>query len=142
MIPADIRLLSAKDLFVNQSALTGEAMPIEKHPLTGAGNQQAPSDMPNICFMGSAVVSGVGRGVVIHTGRNTAFGEVADAIAGQRILTAFDTGITRFTWMMLGLIAIMVPLVFLINGLSKGNWFDALFLQSPWRSASRPKCCL
>lgn len=126
MIPADIRLLSAKDLFVNQSALTGEAMPLEKHVQTGMGNQQTPSDMPNICFMGSAVVSGVGRGVVIHTGRNTAFGEVADAIAGQRVLTAFDTGITRFTWMMLGLITIMVPLVFLINGLSKGNWFEAL----------------
>lgn len=126
MIPADIRLLSAKDLFVNQSALTGEAMPLEKHVQTGMGNQQTPSDMPNICFMGSAVVSGVGRGVVIHTGRKTAFGEVADAIAGQRVLTAFDTGITRFTWMMLGLIAIMVPLVFLINGLSKGNWFEAL----------------
>lgn len=126
IIPADVRLLSAKDLFVNQSALTGEAMPLEKHAQPGAGGPQPTSDMPNICFMGSAVVSGVGRGVVIHTGRNTAFGEVADQIAGQRVLTAFDTGITRFTWMMLGLIAIMVPLVFLINGLSKGNWFEAL----------------
>ena len=126
MIPADVRLLSAKDLFVNQSALTGEAMPLEKHAQPGAGDPQSTSDMPNICFMGSAVVSGVGRAVVIHTGRNTAFGEVADQIAGQRVLTAFDTGITRFTWMMLGLIAIMVPLVFLINGLSKGNWFEAL----------------
>jgi Mg2+-importing ATPase len=126
MIPADIRLLSAKNLFVNQSALTGEAMPLEKHAEPGTANQQAPSDLPNICFMGSAVVSGVGRGVVIHTGRNTEFGEVADEIAGQRQLTAFETGITRFTWMMLSLIAIMVPLVLLINGISKGNWFEAL----------------
>lgn len=126
MIPADVRLLSAKDLFVNQSALTGEAMPIEKHSQADARQPQAPSDLSNICFMGSTVVSGVGRGVVVHTGSRTSFGEVADQIAGTRELTAFDKGIERFTWMMLALIAVMVPLVFLINGLSKGNWFEAL----------------
>ena len=126
MIPADVRLLSAKDLFVNQSALTGEAMPVEKHADLGARAQAAVADLANVCFMGSAVVSGAGRGVVVHTGSATSFGEVADAITGQRVLTAFDKGIERFTWMMLGLIAIMVPLVFVINGLSKGNWFEAL----------------
>lgn len=126
MIPADVRLLSAKDLFVNESALTGEAMPLEKHAQPRAGEPQAALELQNVCFMGSAVVSGAGRGVVIQTGRNTSFGEVAEQIAGQRVLTAFDQGITRFTWMMLRLIMVMVPLVFLINGLSKGNWFEAL----------------
>ena len=126
MIPADVRLISAKDLFINQSALTGEAMPIEKHAEPQAGNAGTSFDLPNICFMGSAVVSGVGCGVVALTGARTSFGEVADTIAGQRELTSFDKGITRFTWMMLGLILIMVPLVFLINGLGKGNWFEAL----------------
>ena len=126
MIPSDLRLISAKDLFVNQSALTGEAMPLEKNAQPHAGNAETPFDLPNICFMGSAVVSGVGCGVVVLTGARTAFGQVAATIAQQRVLTSFDKGIARVTWMMLGLIAIMVPLVFLINGLSKGNWFEAL----------------
>ena len=126
MIPADVRLISAKDLFVNQSTLTGEAMPLEKHAQPHAGAAETPFDLRNICFMGSVVVSGVGSGVVALTGARTAFGQVAGAIAEQRVLTSFDKGITRITWVMIGLIAIMAPLVFVINGLSKGNWFEAL----------------
>jgi len=126
MIPADVRLISAKDLFINQSTLTGEAMPLEKNAEPHVGSGETPFDLPNICFMGSAVVSGVGCGVVVLTGARTAFGQVASTIAEQRVLTSFDKGIARFTWMMLGLISIMVPLVFLINGVSKGNWFEAL----------------
>ena len=126
IIPSDLRLISANDLFVNQSALTGEAMPLEKNAQPHAGSAETPFDLPNICFMGSAVVSGVGCGVVVLTGARTAFGQVAATIAEQRVLTSFDKGIARVTWLMLGLIAIMVPLVFLINGLSKGNWFEAL----------------
>ena len=126
MIPADLRLIVAKDLFINQSALTGEAMPVEKSGLPCGKSQSANFDLANICFMGSAVVSGAGRGVVVLSGPRTAFGEVAGAVAGQRVLTSFDKGITRFTWMMLAMIAVMVPLVFLINGLSKGDWFEAL----------------
>jgi Mg2+-importing ATPase len=126
MIPADVRLLSTNDLFINQSTLTGEAMPLEKNAQPHDGSAETPFDLPNICFMGSAVVSGVGCGVVVLTGARTAFGQVAGTIAEQRVLTSFDKGITRVTWMMLSLILIMVPLVFLINGLSKGNWFEAL----------------
>ena len=126
MIPSDVRLISANDLFINQSMLTGEAMPLEKNAQPHVGSAESPFDLPNICFMGSAVVSGVGCGVVVLTGARTAFGQVAATTAEQRVLTSFDKGITRVTWMMLGLIAMMVPLVFLINGLSKGNWFEAL----------------
>jgi Mg2+-importing ATPase len=126
MIPSDVRLISAKDLFINQSMLTGEAMPLEKNAERHVGSVESRFDLPNICFMGSAVVSGVGCGVVVLTGARTAFGQVAATIAEQRVLTSFDKGVTRVTWMMLGLIGIMVPLVFLINGLSKGNWFEAL----------------
>jgi P-type Mg2+ transporter len=126
MIPSDVRLISAKDLFINQSMLTGEAMPLEKNAERHVGSAESRFDLPNICFMGSAVVSGVGCGVVVLTGARTAFGQVAATIAEQRVLTSFDKGVTRVTWMMLGLIGIMVPLVFLINGLSKGNWFEAL----------------
>ena len=126
MIPADLRLISAKDLFINQSTLTGEAMPIEKVAAAHAGTAETPFDLPNICFMGSAVVSGIGCGVVVLTGPRTAFGVVANAIAEQRVLTSFDTGIARFTWLMLGFILVMAPLVFVINGLTKGNWLEAL----------------
>jgi len=126
MIPADMRLISAKDLFINQSALTGEAMPLEKVAAAHVGTAETPFDLPNICFMGSAVVSGVGCGVVVLTGGRTAFGQVASTIAEQRVLTSFDKGITRFTWLMIGFIVVMAPLVFVINGLTKGNWFEAL----------------
>jgi Mg2+-importing ATPase len=126
MIPADLRLISANDLFINQSTLTGEAMPIEKIAAAHAGAAETPFDLPNICFMGSAVVSGVGCGVVVLTGPHTAFGLVASAIAERRVLTSFDKGITRFTWLMLGFILVMAPLVFVINGLTKGNWLEAL----------------
>jgi len=126
MIPADLRLITAKDLFVNQSTLTGEAMPLEKVAIAHASATETPFDLPNICFMGSAVVSGIGCGVVVLTGARTAFGRVAGTIAAQRVMTSFDMGITRFTWMMLGFIMVMAPLVFVINGVSKGNWLEAL----------------
>jgi len=126
MIPADMRLISANDLFINQSALTGEAMPLEKVAAAHVGTAETPFDLPNICFMGSAVVSGVGCGVVVLTGARTAFGQVAGTIAEQRVLTSFDKGITRFTWLMLGFILVMAPLVFVINGVTKGNWLEAL----------------
>ena len=126
MIPADLRLLSARDLFINQAALTGEAMPVEKSSAVYLGDKTDAIELPNICFMGANVVSGYASGVVIHTGRQTLFGAIAGRIAGQRTLTAFDQGIDRFTWLMIRFIAVMVPAVFLINGLSKGNWLEAL----------------
>ena len=126
MVPADLRLLNAKDVFVNQSALTGEAMPQEKHAERSDKRPSADFDLPNLCFMGSAMVSGYATGVVLTTGQRTAFGHVANLIAAQRVQTSFDRGITRFTWLMLTLILVMAPTVFLINGLTKGNWFEAL----------------
>jgi Mg2+-importing ATPase len=99
MVPADLRLITAKDLFLNQSTLTGEAMPLEKVATAHVGTAETPFDLPNICFMGSAVVSGIGCGVVVLTGPRTAFGLVASEIAKQRVPTSFDKGITRFTWL-------------------------------------------
>jgi Mg2+-importing ATPase len=126
MVPADLRLISARDLFVNQSALTGEAMPLEKASHAHPASTDSHFDLPNICFMGSAIVSGAGAGVVVLTGKATIFGGIADVVAAQRVETSFDKGVTRFTWMMIRFIMIMVPLVFVINGLTKGNWFEAL----------------
>jgi Mg2+-importing ATPase len=126
MIPADLRLLSAKDLFINQSTLTGEAMPIEKFAPAVSRSAEDAFDLPNICFMGSNVVSGYATGVVVHTGSTTYFGQLADTIAGQRVRTSFEKGIDRFTWLMIRFILVLVPAVFLINGLTKGNWLEAL----------------
>jgi P-type Mg2+ transporter len=126
MIPADLRLLETKDLFINQSALTGEAMPAEKFAHACEARAAAPFDLPNMCFMGANVVSGFATGLVLRTGGDTFFGQLADEITGRRLPTAFDRGIDRFTWLMLKFILVMVPLVFLINGLSKHNWLEAL----------------
>src|SRR6516225_5042736 len=126
MIPADLRLLEAKDLFVNQSALTGEAMPAEKYAHACDDHIVDPFDLPNICFMGANVVSGYGTGVIVRTGAKTFFGQLAYEIAGRRVPTAFDQGVNRFVWLMVRFILIMVPAVFLINGLTKHDWLEAL----------------
>lgn len=125
MVPADVRVLSAKDLFLNQSALTGESLPIEKKADATSTDIQNPLELPNICFLGSNVESGSATAVVIHTGDQTYFGALATSIVGQRRLTSFDMGINKFTWLMIYLIVVMVPAVFLINGLSKHDWLEA-----------------
>ena len=86
---------------------------------------QNPLDLPNLCFLGSNVESGSATAVVIQTGDRTYFGSLAAGIVGQRQLTSFDKGVNKFTWLMIGFIAVMVPAVFLINGLSKHNWLEA-----------------
>ena len=125
MVPADVRVLTAKDLFLNQAALTGESHPVEKKADPAPTNVDNPLDLPNLCFLGSNVESGTASAVVIHTGKRTYFGSLAASIVGQRQLTSFDKGINKFTWLMISLMAIMVPAVFLINGLSKHNWLEA-----------------
>jgi len=125
MVPADVRVLSAKDLFLNQAALTGEALPVEKKAAQASADVQNPLDLPNICFLGSNVESGSATAVVIHTGEQTYFGSLAFSIVRQRQLTSFDKGVNKFTWLMITFIAVMVPAVFLINGLSKHNWLEA-----------------
>jgi len=126
MIPADLRLLDAKDLFVNQSALTGESMPAEKQAQASSAERPDPFDLPNLCFMGANVVSGYGTGVIMRTGSKTFFGQLAHEIAGRRVPTAFDRGVNRFTWLMIRFILVMVPAVLLINGLTKHDWLEAL----------------
>ena len=125
LVPADVRLLLAKDLFLNQSALTGESLPVEKKAASASADIQNPLELPNICFLGSNVESGSATAVVVHTGDQTYFGSLAASIVGQRVLTSFDKGINQFTWLMIRFIIVMVPAVFLINGLTKHNWLEA-----------------
>jgi len=131
MIPADVRVLSAKDLFVSQAMLTGESIPVEKYPLPSAKPDKS-GDSSNLlerqaaCFMGTNVVSGTAIAVVGATGNSTYFGAVAKDIAGARPLTSFDKGISRVSWMLVRFLMVMTPLVFLINGISKGDWLESL----------------
>ncbi len=125
MVPADVMVLSAKDLFLNQSALTGESLPVERNAKPAPPDIKNPLELPNICYLGSNVESGTATAVVIHTGDLTYFGSLAASIVGERELTSFDKGINKFTWLMIRFIAVMVPAVFLINGFSKHNWLEA-----------------
>jgi Mg2+-importing ATPase len=131
MIPADVRLLSAKDLFVSQAMLTGESIPVEKYPQPQAkpdklGTSRSLLEQQTACFMGTNVVSGTAIVVVGATGNSTYFGAVAKDIAGARPLTSFDKGISRVSWMLVRFLMVMTPLVFLINGISKGDWLESL----------------
>ncbi len=125
MTPADVRVLTAKDLFLDQAALTGESLPVEKKAGLAPADIQNPLDLPNICFLGSNVQSGSGMALVINIGDKTYLGSLAASIVGQRVLTSFDKGINKFTWLMIRFIVVMVPAVFLINGFSKHNWLEA-----------------
>src|ERR1017187_65832 len=109
MVPADVRVLSAKDLFLNQAALTGEGLPVERKAAAASADVQNPLELPNICFLGSNVESGSATAVVIHTGSRTYFGSLAASIVGQRQLTSFDLGVNKFTWLIIRFIAVMVP---------------------------------
>ncbi|MGJ0506358.1 MAG: magnesium-translocating P-type ATPase [Methylocystis sp.] len=123
MIPADVRLLATKDLFINQSTLTGESMPVEK--FAAPARTAEPLEADSLAFMGSNVVSGYGEAVVVATGASTIFGQIADRITEADDSTAFDASVKKFTWLMIAFMAVMAPAVFFINGWFKGDWLSA-----------------
>ncbi|WP_249168463.1 magnesium-translocating P-type ATPase [Erwinia sp. E602] len=135
LIPADVRLLSTRALFVSQAALSGEALPLEKydtdsHPqgLDAASelDEQALLSLPGICLMGTVVASGSATAVVVATGSATWFGQLAGSLLGARPQTAFDRGVNSVSWLLIRFMLVMVPVVLLINGFSNGDWRDAL----------------
>ena len=127
MIPGDVRVLASKDLFISQGSLTGESLPVEKFHEPEPASGVSPLDLKNTCFLGTSVQSGTATAVVVATGPRTYFGSMAHSIVGRRAATSFNQGLDRFTRLMMWFMAVMVPLVFLINGLTKHDWKGAFF---------------
>ena len=127
MVPADVRVLSCKDLFIIQASLTGESMPVEKTEAPPSGNNRSPLELTNLAFLGTSVESGTATALVVSTGLTTYLGTLSKSLVGQQVRTSFDKGISKFTWLMIRFIAVMVPTVFVINGIAKGDWKEAFF---------------
>ena len=124
MIPADVRILEAKNLFISQASLTVESEPIEKTPHVSAEHESI-TDYTDIAFMGSNVISGSASAVVVCVGDHTLFGSMTSALAGEAVETSFTKGVNAVSWVLIRFMLVMVPLVFVINGITKGNWLDA-----------------
>ena len=127
MIPADLRMISGKDLFINQAALTGESLPVEKFAAPPAPD--APADLlslSNMLYMGTSVVSGTALALVLRTGDATQFGEIAKMLAGRTPETSFERGVRRFTWLMIRLMVVLVLVIFAANLVTKGARIESL----------------
>ena len=126
IIPADLRLITAKDFFVAQSALTGESMPVEKNATACSLADKGIIELTNACFQGSNVISGTARALVVNTGNRTYFGSISEKLAGQRVLTSFDKGIASFTWLMIRFMIVLVSVVFVIDAIKEHDPLKAL----------------
>ncbi len=127
MVPADCRIIQSKDLFVSQAMLTGESLPAEKRSLpVRDADQKTPFELDNICFMGTNVVSGSATTVVVTTAHQTYFGSLSKSIVAKRAETSFDKGVNKVSYLLIRFMLVMVPLIFFINGMVKGDWWEAL----------------
>lgn len=126
MIPADCRILTAKDLFVSQAAMTGESMPVEKFAQQKNLKENNALDLENIVFMGTNIVSGTAHAMVISTGIQTYFGALAHRVtATDRVTTSFQMGVNKVSWLLIRFMLVMAPIVLFINGFTKGDWSEA-----------------
>lgn len=126
IIPADLRLISTKDFFVSQSVLTGESLPIEKKSDAVPYSNQMVFELQNACFQGTNVLSGSAKGLIVNTGSRTYFGSISEKLSEKRDETSFDKGVKSFTWLMIRFMVVMIFAVFMIVGITKGNWLEAL----------------
>ena len=130
LVPADARVIEAKDLFLNQAALTGESEPVEKtadpRPAAVPSRALTVGDCENIVFTGTSVVSGSARAVVVATGDDTYVGRVMGACRERPAQTSFDAGVASVSRVLVAFMLVMCPIVFLLNGLTKGDWLSAL----------------
>ncbi|MEG2572500.1 MAG: magnesium-translocating P-type ATPase [Erysipelotrichaceae bacterium] len=124
LIPADVRIVFAKDLFISQSSLSGESEPIEKNAEI-CSQEKNISDQSNLAFMGSNVISGSGKAIVIVVGDHTLFGQIASKLNEKEQPTSFEYGVNDVSFVLIRFMLIMVPIVFFVNGLTKGDWLDA-----------------
>ena len=142
IVPADLRLIAAKDFFVSESALTGESMPVEKTSASAESSIQSAMDLPNACFLGTSVTSGTARGVVVNTGTRTLFGAISERLTEKREETSFDQGVRSFTWLMIRFMVVMVCRGVLHRGHDQGQLAGGAACSAcPLRSASPRKCC-
>lgn len=125
MIPADMRIIQAKDLFISQSALTGESEAVEKSSATINSDGTA-LERNNLAFMGTNVLSGSAKGIVVLTGNDTVFGGIAQELNKNPTVTSFEEGVNSVSWVLIKFMLVMVPIVFFINGITKGDWMGAL----------------
>ena len=125
MIPADMRLLSAKDLFISQAALTGESYPVEKQAIVYDDETLSETSYENLAFMGSNVISGSAEGIIVSVGNETLFGHVALTLSEKPIKSSFEIGIHKTSMLLIKFMALMAPTVIVINGLTKGDWLEA-----------------
>mgnify|MGYP003365523774 CR=1 FL=1 len=125
MIPADVRIIACKDLFVSQSSLTGESEPLEKYGAAIEKESKNPLELSNLAFMGSNVVSGSATCVALATGDYTCFGSMAKTITGKQVVTSFEKGVNSVSWVLIRFMMCMVPIVLFVNGFTKGDWFEA-----------------
>lgn len=125
MIPADVRILRAKDLFISQASLTGESEPVEKISNEIAGRHSNPLDLNNLAFMGSTVISGSATALVLAVGDDTILGTISKQLQVKKAPTSFEKGINSVSWVLIRFMLVMVPVVLFINGFTKGNWIDA-----------------
>ena len=126
MLPADIRFITTKDLFINQAALTGESVPVEKQGRSlVSGSGQAVTEITNLGFMGTTVISGTAQGLVVGVGNSTIFGSMAKELDAKPVVTGFEKGMNAVSWILVRFMLVMVPIVFVLNGLTKGDWLEA-----------------
>ncbi len=125
IIPGDIRIISSKDLFINQAMLTGESLPVEKHSIENNVGDKNVIEFCNLCFFGTSVESGMATAIVINTGKNTYLGSIAFDMDSTEHISDFNKELKLFVFLMLKFMMIMVPTVFLLNGIFKGDWFEA-----------------
>ncbi|MFG2621963.1 magnesium-translocating P-type ATPase [Streptomyces sp. NPDC048507] len=129
LIPADLRLLTSKDLMVSQASLSGESLPVAKADTRaedlGQHETADPVEADNLCLAGTSVTSGTATGVVVATGADTYFGSMAGSLAGERPQTNFDNGVRKVSFLLIRFMLVMVPVVFMINGFTKGDWDEA-----------------
>ena len=126
MLPGDVRFLTTKDAFVAQSALTGESAPVEKFAVLHNAEADALTDLAHIGFMGTNMLSGSATAIVLTTGNDTYFGAMAESLTGDKAKNSFERGVDSVSRLLIRFMLVMVPIIFLINGVTKNDWAAAL----------------